>query len=109
MSATVTKLKPKRCPSCGRAPKRSSEQNRRYWALINAISAKLNNAGEHFSGEAWHWWLKQRFIGMDELKLPSGKVVAQPCSSADLETPEFADYMTQCEVWANEHGVCLDE
>jgi hypothetical protein len=109
LMGTVTKLQPKRCPVCGRPPKRSSEANRRYWALINAIAANLDVQGIYYSADSWHLYMKQRYLGADDVTLPNGKTIIQPKSTADLETAEFCDYMQQVEIWGHEHGIYLDE
>lgn len=97
------------CPTCGRKPKRSSEANRRYWAIINLLSEKVKPNGQQFSPESFHTYLKCRFLGMRELQMPSGQAITVPVSSADLDTSEFNDYMTQCEAWAAEMGVYLED
>lgn len=54
-------------------------------------------------------YFKGRFLGMDELRLPNGKVFAQPKSSASLDRMEFAEYQQEVETWAAERGVYLPE
>ena len=98
-----------RCPTCGRKQKRSSEANRYYWLLLHALAEKLKPAGEHYSSETWHSYFKLKLIGGDDIKLPNGKVIVMPKSSAELDKVEFQDYVTQVEVFANERGVFLDE
>jgi hypothetical protein len=77
--------------------------------LINAISANLPVKDEHYSADSWHLYMKQRFLGADDIRLPNGKIVTQPKSSADLDTPEFCDYMQKVEVWAHEHDIYLED
>lgn len=98
-----------RCPKCGRPPKRSSQANRRYWELLHAISDGVKVNGEHFAAKVWHEYCKERFLGADEMRLPNGKSRLIVRSTADLEVPDFNDYMTRVEVWASERGVWLDE
>ncbi len=104
----------KRCPACGRTETRSSEANRRYWALLHEVSEKVRPKGEEgqkvqFSAETWHTYFKIRFLGNVETKLPNGKTIVDPQSTADLDTGQFHDYATRVEVWANEHGAFLPE
>lgn len=101
-------MKPERCPTCGRIKKRSTEANRRYWALLAEIAQELKPQGQQYSSETWHKYFCQRFLGADEVKLPNEKTLIIPHGSSDLDTAEFNDFMTQVEVWAGEHGVYLE-
>ena len=98
----------KPCPTCGRIQKRSSEANRRYWALLHEIALKPVQ-GINYTAETWHLYCKQRFLGMTEIKMPNGKAILVPQSTADLSTSEFNDYMTAVEAWAAEHGIYLPD
>lgn len=98
-----------RCPTCRRRMKRSSEANRRYWMLLHLMADKIKPNGESYSAETWHTWAKSRFIGCDDVRLPNGKVLAIPKSSADLDTGEFSEFMTALEAFANERGVWLED
>ena len=79
---------------------RSLEQNARYWALLTEISKQAPDhmGGEWHDTEVWHEYLKRRFIGVDPG--PFGGGVAK--SSRKLKVGEFADYMTEVEVWADD-------
>jgi hypothetical protein len=98
-----------RCPTCKRKMKRSSEANRRYWLLLHMAAQKLKPEGVQYSAETFHVYYKLRFLGGDDIKLPNGKVIVMPKSSADLDKTEFHDYVTQVEQDLNERGVYLDE
>jgi len=97
-----------KCPTCGRARTRSSEQNRRYWALVHAISEKPVQ-GVQYSADTWHLYLKQRFLGAIDIQLPNGKTITIPQTTTSLDTMDFNDYMTKVEVWASEHGIYLPD
>jgi len=77
---------------------RSIEQNARYWALVTAISKAAPDfmGGEHHQPEVWHEYLAQRFLGMESG--PFGHGVRK--STARLKVGEFAEYMTEVEIWA---------
>lgn len=98
-----------RCPTCRRPVKRSSEANRRYWLLLHVIAEKIRPDGAQYSAETWHQWAKLRFLGGDDIRLPNGKVLVMPKSSAELDIGQFTDFMTQVEAWAVERGAYLDE
>ena len=76
--------------------KRSTEQNKRLWALLNEIAEQAMLDGKHYSAEAWHEWAKRQFIGVEEL--PGGGTVG--ISTTTLNVEEFGAYMTRLECWA---------
>ncbi len=99
----------KRCPSCGRREKRSTDANRRYWLLLHAMASQLVVSGERYSADSYHAYFRSRFLGCDDVKMPNGKTLTIPRSTRDLDVSEFNDYMTQVEADANARGVFLDE
>lgn len=84
--------------------KRSGDQNKRYWAMLNDISANAWLDGRQFSAQAWHAYFAAQFIGCEDL--PGGGSTA--ISTTTLNVEEFAAYMTRIEVYAvQELGVEL--
>lgn len=81
-------------------PRRSLEQNARYWALLTEISkqAPAYMGGVWHSPEVWHTYCASRFLGMEAG--PWGHGV--PKSTAKLRVGQFSEYMTQIEVWAGD-------
>lgn len=102
-------MKPSRCPNCKRLHKRSHPQNARYWSLLHRMAEVIRPAGETYSAETWHLWAKSRFLGCEETRLPNGKIITTPNSTADLDVAAFADYMTQVEAFANDRGAYLED
>jgi hypothetical protein len=98
-----------RCPTCKRKMTRSTEANRRYWALMHVMADRWKVQGQQFSAEVWHMECKRRFLGCEEVKLPSGRTMLIPNSTALLDSEMFSDYMTKVEVWANEHNIYLED
>ena len=85
--------------------RRSTEQNKRYWAILGDISRNAYVAGKQFSQDAWAEHFKREFIGIEEL--PSGKDVG--ISTTTLNVQEFTDYMTRIECYAvQELGIELE-
>jgi hypothetical protein len=76
--------------------KRSGEQNRRLWALLNEIAEQAMLDGKHYSAEAWHEHFKRTLIGVEEL--PGGGSVG--ISTTTLNVEEFGAYMTRIEAYA---------
>lgn len=85
--------------------KRRNAQNRRYWAVLHEIAEQLNISDV----EAWHEWAKRRFIGVKEVTLPDGEIVAVGKSSTELSVKDFADYMISIEAWAVDNGVIFND
>jgi len=98
-----------KCPTCGRVPKRSSESNRRYWALLAVLSERLKVKDIQYGRQVWHEYMKEKFLGASEIELPNGKKRIISESSASLDVSEFNDFMSKVEVWCGEHNVWLDE
>ena len=98
-----------RCPTCRRRLVRSSEANRRYWALIHLMAERIKPKKQAYSAETWHTWAKSKWLGCVDVKLPNGETLIIPNSTADLDTAAFNDYMTQVEQWANQQNVYLED
>lgn len=79
---------------------RSTQQNKRYWALLANIAEAATIDGRRFDQETWHYWFKQKFIGVEEIVLPDGQVIHQPISSTKLSVAEFNAYMERIEAYA---------
>ena len=97
------------CPTCRRKIKRRNPQNAIYWILLHELSERLPVQGQTFSAASWHAYMKSKFLGEEELKLPNGKTVSQPNSSSDLDIAEFSEYFDRVSHWAAEHNVWLPE
>lgn len=98
-----------RCPTCHRRRARSNPANARYWLLLHAIADKVRPGGVSYSAETWHTYCKSRWLGCDDVRLPNGKTLTIPRSSASLDTAEFNDYMAAVEAWAGDRDVWLEE
>ena len=84
------------------ATKRSLQQNRRYWAVLNQISEQAWVEGRQYSSECWHELAKRKFIGC--IDLPGGGLLAM--STTGLSTKEFAEYCQRVEAWAQTELGC---
>ncbi len=94
-----------------RKAKRSRDQNRRYWALLNEVADTAwtpNDDGELVQQPAkwWHCWFRVEFIGIEETRLP-GRVLCEPISTTTLSVAEFTDYMQRIEQWCADQGYPL--
>jgi len=75
--------------------KRSTDQNARYWALLSEIAEQVEVGGKYFDRDVWHEWMKDRFG--TKVEGPTGLL---PASTSQMNTEQFAKYMTQVEVFA---------
>lgn len=76
--------------------KRSVEQNKRYWKVLNEIASQAWVDGKQFGAEAWHEYFKRELIGLEDL--PGGGVCG--ISTTTLNVSDFCDYMTKVEACA---------
>ena len=59
-----------------------------------------------------HWWkvmFKDRYLGYNEFKTSSGKVITELRSTADCNVAELNDFMARVERWAAEHDIWLQD
>jgi hypothetical protein len=92
-----------------RVYKRTNEQNKRYWAILQELAEQCDVKGEKYSAETWHEYMKGRFIGYEDVPLPNGTTLHRPISTTTLDKPQFTEYMTQIEAWAAHRGILLGE
>lgn len=88
--------------------KRSTEQNKRLWALYRDIAENVWVNGRRFDSETWHEHFKREFIGVEEVVLPSGEIERRGISTTSLSTAEMTDYQTRLEAWAAAQGVVFE-
>lgn len=98
-----------RCPTCGRRKTRRNPQNAIYWSLLYLIAEKLRPGGVEYTAEQFHKYYASRFLGCDDVKLPNGKTLTIPRSTASLDVAEFSDYFDAVQADAAERGVHLSE
>ena len=88
--------------------KRSDDQNRKLHAMLNDLSANAWINGKQFSPETWKEFVRQRFIGTEEIDLPDGRRIERGISTTKLSVSEFSELIEQInEYAASELGVIL--
>ena len=65
--------------------------------------------GETYSAESFHKYYAGKILGCEDVRLPNGKTLQIPRSTADLDVAEFSEYFDAVQADANERGVYLDE
>jgi hypothetical protein len=86
LAVTVTEFK----------ERRSLDQNKRYWALLNAIHEQVWIGGRQFDAEVWHEELKNQLAPKEES--PGGGMIAM--STARMDVEQFSAYMLAVELHA---------
>lgn len=76
--------------------RRSLDQNKRYWALLNAIHEQVWIGGRQFDAEVWHEELKNQLAPKEES--PGGGMIAM--STARMDVEQFSAYMLAVELHA---------
>jgi hypothetical protein len=88
-------------------PKRSTDQNRRYWAILSLIAFTVaDENGRKYSAETWHEYFKAKYLGKNTM-IVDGEPMLIAKSTTRLNKVSFGDYMMRVEVWAVEHGVMI--
>jgi len=91
-----------------RAPKRSVDSNRFYWALLRDISDQQVH-GKCFDVGIWHIYFKQLFLNDEVIELPDGSISVTQPSSSKLTQKQFTEYVDRVMLWAAEHGVVMSD
>jgi hypothetical protein len=99
-----------KCKVCGQEPKRSLPQNNRLHLLFTEIAANVM-ASDNLYHPAM-WWkvmFKDRWLGYNEYRTSSGKVITELKSTADCNVAELNEFMERVERWAAEHDIWLQD
>jgi hypothetical protein len=94
-----------------KGPKRSLDQNSRFWAMLTDVATQLRWHGLTLSTDDW------RLIFLDALKrelrmvpnIDGSGFVNLGRSSSDLSKSEMADLITLIEAFGAQHGVVFHE
>ena len=89
---------------------RTSQANRRHWALMTQISQQMppHMDGVWHAPEVWHAFFCRQFLGVEVMRM-DGREIPVRKSSAKLNTAQFSDLDTQIEAWAAEHGLVFED
>lgn len=74
-------------------PKRSSQANKRYWALMQLYADKTG-----YEAEELHEMLKAKFLAPKQIEVAGDTAMVRP-STAKLGSKVFAEYMDKVERW----------
>lgn len=81
--------------------KRNTEQNKRLWGyLYKTIAEQAWVDGKQFSKDVWHEFFARQFGVCEEMILPDGEIITRRKSTTEMTVGEFAQFMTDIEVYA---------
>lgn len=84
---------------------RSSAQNRLLHAILRDVSENVEVDGKRFSADAWKEEFRRRFIGTEEVLLPSGERIERGISTTTLDRGGMSEAIDQFHAWlAGEFG-----
>lgn len=84
---------------------RTSAQNRLLHAILRDVAESIEVGGKRFSQDAWKEMFRRKFIGTEEVHLPSGERIERGISTTTLTVGQMAEAITQFESWlASEFG-----
>ena len=102
----------KSCPEsfvCTIEPrKRTVEQNRLYWAILNEIAEQNVVNGVKYRATAWHELLKKALLPSKIESLPDATEVKVYKSTSKLNKEEFSNYILDIQSFCNELGIVID-
>lgn len=88
---------------------RSNAQNRKFHAMVRDIADQLEWAGAKMDAEDWkRIFLAAKYeqeVVPNPLDPQRGFIVRNKRRSRGLTVPEMAEFITEIEVFGNEHGV----
>lgn len=89
---------------------RSVAQNKLLHAILRDVADNLVVNGQRFSQEAWKELFRRRFIGTEEVLLPSGERIERGISTTTLDRGQMTEAIDQFFAWlASEHGYLSQE
>lgn len=90
-------------------PKRTDEQNDRFWAMLGDIAKQATINGRRFDPEAWKC-IFMKAMGREANFLPTldgSSFFPTGFRSSDLSVREMSDLQTFMEAWAAEQSIIL--
>lgn len=85
------------------SPRRSLQQNRRYWLWVNMVAKHVGHEPDEI-----HEMMKEKFLGTRVIEIAGERAQVSP-STRKLKVKDFREYVDKCEEWAIEKlGVWLD-
>jgi hypothetical protein len=90
---------------------RTSEQNRKFHAVVRDIAAQVKWAGDWMDEEDWKRILLAAKYGQEVVPNPlaAGFIVRNARRSRGLTVPEMAEFITELVVFGDEQGVKWSE
>ena len=101
----VSEDKPLLIEVCDYHEQRTIAQNKLLHAILRDVSENLVVDGQRFSQEAWKEMFRRKFIGTEEIVLPSGERIERGISTTTMDVGQMSEAIDQFSAWlASEHG-----
>jgi hypothetical protein len=92
------------------AEQRTVAQNRLLHAILRDVAEQVEVDGKRFSADAWKEELRRRFIGTEEIELPSGERIERGISTTTLTVGQMTEVIDRFSAWlASEFGYLPEE
>lgn len=91
--------------------KRTIDQNRRMWAMLNEISRNATHQGQRYSAENWKV-LFMIAVGYELRMAPAldgNGLIPLSTKSSEMTIKEMGDLMTFMEAWCAENNIILTD
>lgn len=75
--------------------RRTTSQNAKLHAVLNDIAENAWVNGQQFGMREWKEHYREKFVGIERVALPSGKVREISRSTTELDVSEMADLITR--------------
>ena len=86
--------------------KRSLSANGLYHMWLKQLADHFSKKAGPYCSDEMHDLMKHQFLGYEDRLIGKTMIGHQLRSTANLDTPEFSEYMSKIEAWAADHG-CL--
>jgi hypothetical protein len=94
-----------RCPTCGRAEKRTSEQNRMMWSVLTDLAEQVEWHGQYLSKENWKDVLTAALKRQQVIPGIDGGFVVCGTSTSKMTVPEMTELIELALAFGAERGV----
>lgn len=78
---------------------RTQAQNRLLHAILRDVADTVRVNGQSFSEDAWKELFRRKFIGTEEITLPSGERVVQGISTTTLNVGQMTEAIDLFQAW----------
>lgn len=90
--------------------KRTSAQNRYLHAILRDVAENVMVGGRYFDEDAWKEHFRRKFIGTEEIDLPTGERIERGISTTTLDVGQMAQAIDNfLGELSRDHGYLVDQ